>query len=99
MRRNRVFRDRNNSLEMYDDVALYDIVVLTIVCENNKVDELRNDLEYTEQHAAPCGRMRQQAFSFWWLRPSASTDTIQLSVSSYNFRNVNTGICLSKSCE
>ena len=62
LRRNRVFRDRNNSLEMYDDVALYDIVVLTIVCENNKVDELRNDLEYTEQHAAPC----RLSCKSWW---------------------------------
>ena len=43
LRRNRVFRDRKNPLDMYDDVELYDTFrfgshdILTIV------DELRDD--------------------------------------------------------
>ena len=51
LRRNRVFRDRKNPLDMYDDAELYDTFrfcrhdILTIV------DELLDDLEYPDRHA------------------------------------------------
>ena len=55
LRRNRVFRDRKNPLDMYDDGESYDKFrfrrhdILTIV------DELRDDLEYpdTRQGSLP----------------------------------------------
>ena len=53
LKRNRVFRDRRNPLDMYDDVELYDKFrfrrhdVLTIV------DELRDDLEYPDTRQGP----------------------------------------------
>ena len=48
LRRNRVFQDRKNPLDIYDDMELYDKIssrrhsILTIV------DELRDDLEYLD---------------------------------------------------
>ena len=48
LKRNRVFRDRRNPLEMYDDVELYDWHdILTIV------DELRDDFEYPDTRQGP----------------------------------------------
>ena len=53
LKRNRVFRDRRNPLDMYDDVELYDKFrirrhdILTIV------DELRDDLEYPDTRQGP----------------------------------------------
>ena len=50
LRRNRVFRDRKNPLDVYDDVELYDKFrfrphdILTIV------DELLDDLEYATRN-------------------------------------------------
>ena len=78
-RRNRVFRDKKNPLDMYDDVELYmfrfrrhDILAI--------VDELRDDLEYpdTRQGYLPAAlqvivSLRQVVSRTWWLRPSAST--------------------------
>ena len=42
LRRNGVFWNRKNSLEIYDDVELFDFVVTTVL---TIVDEMRNDLE------------------------------------------------------
>ena len=53
LRRNRVFRDRKNPLDMYDDVELYDKFrfrrhdILTIVYE------LRDELEYPDTRQGP----------------------------------------------
>ena len=53
LKRNRIFRDRRNPLDMYDDVELYDKFrfrrhdILTIV------DELRDDLEYPDTRQSP----------------------------------------------
>ena len=53
LRQNRVFRDRKNPLDMYDDVELYDKFrsrrhdILTIE------DELRYDLEYPDARTGP----------------------------------------------
>ena len=49
LRQSRIFWERKNPLEMYDDVELYDFVVFIIVL--TIVDELQNDLEYPERHA------------------------------------------------
>ena len=52
LKRNRVFRDRRNPLDTYDDVELYDKFrirrhdILTIV------DELQDDLDRVPRHAA-----------------------------------------------
>ena len=53
LRRNRVFQDRKNPLDMYDDVEWYDKFrfrrrdILTIV------DDLRDDLEYPDTRQGP----------------------------------------------
>ena len=84
LRRNRVFRDRKNPLDMYDDVELYDKFrfrrhdILTIV------DELLDDLEYPDRHATRLLAGYSASYSgivdicefvsrTWWLRPSVST--------------------------
>ena len=86
LRRNRVFRERKKSLDMYDDVELYDKFrfrrhdILTIV------DELLDDLEYPDRHATSITRLLagySASYSgivdvcefvsrTWWLRPSVS---------------------------
>ena len=43
--RNRVFRDRKNPLDMYDDVELYDKFIFRRHDILTIVDELRDDLE------------------------------------------------------
>jgi len=56
LKRNQVFRDRKNPLEMYDAVKLYDFIVtmfLTIV------DELRNDLESPDMRQGSLPAARQ----------------------------------------
>ena len=77
--RNRVFRDRKNPLDMYDDVELYDKFrfrrhdILTIV------DELLDDLEYPDRHATRLLAGYSASYSgivyvcefvsrTWWLR-------------------------------
>ena len=45
LRRNRVFRDRKNPLDMYDDVELYDKFRF------RRHDILTIDLEYSDRHA------------------------------------------------
>ena len=79
--RNRVFRDRKNPLDMYDDGELYDKFtfrrhdILTIV------DELLDDLEYPDRHAirllasysASYRHVCEFVSKTWWLRPSVST--------------------------
>ena len=83
MRRNRVFRDRKNPLDMYYDVELYDKFrfrrhdIITIV------DELLADLEYPDRHATRllAGYSASHSgivvcefvYKTWWLRPSVST--------------------------
>ena len=86
LRRNRVFRDRKNPLDMYDDVELYDYDkfrfrrhdILTIV------DELLDDLEYPDRHTTRLLAEYSASYSgsvdvcefvsrTWWLRPSVST--------------------------
>ena len=85
LKRNRVFRDMKNPLDMYDDVELYAKFrfrrhdILTIV------DELRDDLEYhshPDTRQAPCGYSASYSgfadvcefvSGTWRLRSSAST--------------------------
>ena len=79
LKRNRVFRDRRNLLDMYDDVELYKFRfrrhdILTIV------DELRDDLEYPDTRQGPLPAtlqvvvaLRMYVSRTWWLRSSAST--------------------------
>ena len=82
LRRNRVFRDRKNPLNMYDDAELYKFRfcrhdILTIV------DELLGDLEYPDRHvtrllagySASYGGIAdvcEFVSRTWWLRPSVS---------------------------
>ena len=46
--RNRVFRDRKNPLDMYNDMELYDIFRFHRHDIIRIVDELRDDLEYPD---------------------------------------------------
>ena len=59
LRRNRVFRDRKNPLDMYDDVELYDKIRFRRLDILAIVDELLNDFRLPrstrdKHHKAPC---------------------------------------------
>ena len=82
LRRNRVFRDRKNPLDMYDKFRFRRHDILTIV------DELRDDLEYPDTrqlrplagYSASCSGIAdvcEFVSRTWWLRPSASTSQPQ----------------------
>ena len=57
LRRNRVFRDRKNPLDMYDDVELYDKFIFRRHDILTIVDELLDDLEYPDRHATSITRL------------------------------------------
>ena len=53
MKRNRVFRDRKNPLDVYDEVKLYDKFRFRRHDILTTVNELRDDLEYPDTRQGP----------------------------------------------
>ena len=65
VRRNRVFRDRKNPLDMYDDVELYEKFTFRRHDIVTIVDELLDDLEYPDKRQGSLPATLQAIVALW----------------------------------